>query len=407
MDSTVEVGIHNKYRLLIGILDERSRRLWAAVEAQQLGRGGVAAVARATGLSRTTIHQGLDELGRPQGVGAVGRERMRAPGGGRKRVVEKDPLLMEHLERLVDPLTRGDPQSPLRWTLKSTRQLAEVLSSQGHSVGRQKVSELLGELGYSLQANRKTREGSDHEDRDAQFEYINRQVMDYQQRGQPVISVDTKKKELVGDFKNGGREWQPRGHPEAVRTHDFIDRELGKVNPYGVYDPTLNAGWVSVGTDHDTAEFAVESIRRWWLKMGCPAYPKAKQLLITADGGGSNGYRVRLWKVALQRLANDAGLTLNVCHFPPGTSKWNKIEHRMFSFISLNWRATPLISHEVIVNLIGGTTNRNGLRIRAELDTTTYPTGVKITDDDLGRVNLIPDPFHGEWNYSIAPICST
>jgi transposase len=407
MDSAVEVGIHNKYRLLIGILDERSRRLWAAVEAQQLGRGGVAAVARATGLSRTTIHQGLDELGRPQGVGAVGRERMRAPGGGRKRVVEKDPLLMEHLERLVDPLTRGDPQSPLRWTLKSTRQLAEVLSSQGHSVGRQKVSELLGELGYSLQANRKTREGSDHEDRDAQFEYINRQVMDYQQRGQPVISVDTKKKELVGDFKNGGREWQPRGHPEAVRTHDFIDRELGKVNPYGVYDPTLNAGWVSVGTDHDTAEFAVESIRRWWLKMGCPAYPKAKQLLITADGGGSNGYRVRLWKVALQRLANDAGLTLNVCHFPPGTSKWNKIEHRMFSFISLNWRGTPLISHEVIVNLIGGTTNRNGLRIRAELDTTTYPTGVKITDDDLGRVNLIPDPFHGEWNYSIAPICPT
>lgn len=407
MSRSVEDGIQSKYQLLIGILDERGRRLWAAVEAQQLGRGGVAAVARATGLSRTTIHQGLDELRRPQAMEAIARERMRAPGGGRKRLVEKDPLLLERLERLVDPLTRGDPQSPLRWTLKSTRQLAEVLSSQGHSVGRQKVSELLGELGYSLQANRKTREGTDHEDRDAQFGYINRQVLDYQQRAQPVISVDTKKKELVGDFKNGGREWQPHGHPEAVRTHDFIDRELGKVNPYGVYDPTLNAGWVSVGTDHDTAEFAVESIRRWWRKMGCPAYPKATQLLITADGGGSNGYRVRLWKVALQRLANDSGLSLRVCHFPPGTSKWNKIEHRMFSFISLNWRGKPLISHEVIVNLIGGTTNRNGLRIRAELDTTNYPIGVKITDDGLGRVNLTPDPFHGEWNYSIAPLCSS
>ncbi len=314
--------------------------------------------------------------------------------------------MAESLERLVDPVTRGDPESPLRWTLKSTRQLADVLTRQGHPIGRQKVSELLSELGYSLQANRKTREGRDHADRDAQFAYINRQVMDYQQRGQPVISVDTKKKELVGDFKNGGREWQPRGQPEAVRTHDFIDRELGKVNPYGVYDPTLNAGWVSVGTDHDTAEFAVESIRRWWLKMGCHGYPTAQQLLITADGGGSNGYRVRLWKVALQRLANEVGLTLQVCHFPPGTSKWNKIEHRMFSFISLNWRGKPLISHEVVVNLIGNTTNQKGLRIQAELDTAAYPTGLKVTDEDFSKINLQPAPFHGEWNYAIAPNCS-
>jgi transposase len=406
MDSITEQAIQRKYELLSDLLDERVRRLWAAVEAGQLGRGGVATVARATGLSRTTIYQGLDELAQRQGPGSLRRERTRAPGGGRKRLVAKDPQVSERLEQLVDPVTRGDPESPLRWTLKSTRQLAEVLTRQGHPVGRQKVSELLGELGYSLQANRKTREGSDHEDRDAQFEYINRRVMAYQQSGQPVISVDTKKKEWVGDFKNGGREWQPRGRPEAVRTHDFIDRELGKVNPYGVYDPTLNAGWVSVGTDHDTAEFAVESIRRWWLNMGCPGYPDAQQLLITADGGGSNGYRVRLWKVALQRLADEIGLTLQVCHFPPGTSKWNKIEHRMFSFISLNWRGKPLISHEVIVNLIGTTTNRNGLRIHAELDTTPYPTGVKITDRDFGKINLHPDPFHGEWNYAIAPNCS-
>lgn len=406
MDAKAEHSIQLKYELLSDILDERGRRLWAAVEVRQLARGGVAMVARATGLSRTTIYQGLEELAQRQGPGSLRRERTRVPGGGRKRLVVKDPPVAESLERLVDPVTRGDPESPLRWTLKSTRQLAEVLTRQGHPIGRQKVSELLSELGYSLQANRKTREGSDHADRDAQFAYINRQVMDYQQRGQPVISVDTKKKELVGDFKNEGREWQPRGQPEAVRTHDFIDRELGKVNPYGVYDPTLNAGWVSVGTDHDTAEFAVESIRRWWLKMGCHGYPTAQRLLITADGGGSNGYRVRLWKVALQRLANEVGLTLEVCHFPPGTSKWNKIEHRMFSFISLNWRGKPLISHEVVVNLIGNTTNQKGLRIQAELDTAAYPTGLKVTDEDFSKINLQPAPFHGEWNYAIAPNCS-
>jgi transposase len=406
MDANAEHSIRLKYELLSDILDERGRRLWAALEARQLARGGVAMVSRATGLSRTTIYQGLEEWAQRQGPGALRRERTRAPGGGRKPLIAKDPQVLELLERLVDPVTRGDPESPLRWTLKSTRQLAEVLTRQGHPVGRQKVSELLGKLGYSLQANRKTREGRDHADRDAQFAYINQQVMDYQQRGQPVISVDTKKKELVGDFKNGGREWQPRGQPEAVRTHDFIDRELGKVNPYGVYDPTLNAGRVSVGTDHDTAEFAVESIRRWWLKMGCRTYPNAQELLIAADGGGSNGYRVRLWKVALQRLANELGLILQVSHFPPGTSKWNKIEHRMFSFISLNWRGKPLISHEVIVNLIGNATNQKGLRIQAELDTAAYPTGLKVTDEDFRKINLQPAPFHGEWNYAIAPKCS-
>jgi hypothetical protein len=406
MEAMAEQSIQRKYELLGGILDERGRRLWAAAEASQLGRGGVSTVARATGLSRTTIYQGMDELHQGQAPGALRRERVRAPGGGRKPLTVKDPVLLQHLERLVDPVTRGDPESPLRWTCKSTRPLAKALASQGHPIGRQKVSQRLAQWGYSLQANRKAREGREHEDRDAQFDYINRQVRDYQSRGQPVISVDTKKKEWVGDFKNTGREWQPKGQPEEVRTHDFIDRDLGKVNPYGVYDQTANAGWVSVGTDHDTAEFAVESIRRWWLKMGCMHYPHAHELLIPADGGGSHGYRVRLWKVALQTFANATGLTLRVCHFPPGTRKWNKIEHRMFSFISLNWRGKPFISHEVVVNLIGSTTTRQGLTIRAELDTTSYPTGVKVTDKDLGKVNLIPATFHGEWNYTIAPNCS-
>ena len=285
--------------------------------------------------------------------------------------------------------------------------MAEVLRQLGHPVGRQKICELLGLLGYSLQANRKTREGSHHADRDAQFAHINAQVSDYQQRAQPVISVDTKKKELIGDFRNRGREWRPHGQPEEVRTHDFMDRDLGKVNPYGVYDQSANVGWVSVGTDHDTAEFAVESIRRWWLKMGAARYPQAHDLLITADGGGSNGYRVRLWKIALQRFADETALTVRVCHFPPGTSKWNKIEHRMFSFISLNWRGKPLVSHEVVVNLIGSTHTVRGLAIQAELDTTRYPKGLKVTNEELADVNLARDEFHGEWNYSIAPKCST
>lgn len=407
MDAVVESTLHKKYELLGKVLDERGRRLWAAIEASLLGRGGVSAVSRATGLSRTTIYQGLGELPGRKSPEGLEHQRVRAPGGGRKALTTKNPGVLAALEQLVDPSTRGDPESPLRWTCKSTRQLADALGSVGHSVGRQKVSELLADLGYSLQANRKAREGSEHEHRDAQFEYINRWVQECQRRGQPVISVDTKKKELVGDFKNSGREWHPQGRPDEVRTHDFPERELGKVNPYGVYDQTANVGWVSVGTDHDTAEFAVESIRRWWWKMGIERYPKATELLITADGGGSNGYRVRLWKVALQAFSNETGLTVRVAHFPPGTSKWNKIEHRMFSFISLNWRGKPLISHEVIVNLIGSTTTRTGLTIRAELDSNHYPTGVKLTDDQLQRVNLTSAEFHGEWNYSIAPHCSS
>jgi len=407
MEWTVEQSIAKKYSLLKHIFDERSRRLWAAAEAAQLGRGGVKTVSKATGLSRTTIYQGLRDLEGPEQQQSLSCHRIRASGGGRKDICEKEPLLSKDLAELLESSTRGDPQSPLRWTCKSTRHLAEALNEQGHSIGRQKVSELLRDLGYSLQANRKTREGSKHEDRDAQFDYINRQVQDFQERNQPVISVDTKKKELVGDFKNGGREWHPKGQPEEVRCHDFMDRELGKVNPYGVYDQTANAGWVSVGTDHDTAEFAVESIRRWWRNMGGFRYPEARELLITADGGGSNGYRVRLWKVALQKLSNETGLIVRVCHFPPGTSKWNKIEHRMFSHISMNWRGKPLISHEVIVNLIGNTRTNEGLMIKAELDTESYPKGVKVSDEELSKLNLTKADFHGEWNYSIAPNCSS
>ena len=406
MDARVEEVLYRKYQMLGGILDERGRRVWAAVEANLLGRGGISTVARATGLSRTTIYQGVEELNRGRAGDTVSGGRLRAPGGGRKRLTDKDPQLLESLERLVDPMTRGDPESPLRWTCKSTRQLAQALEKQGHTVGRQKVAELLVELGYSLQANRKTREGSEHADRDAQFEYINQQVREFQRRGQPVISVDTKKKELVGDFKHAGQEWQPQGQPEELRVHDFMDRELGKINPYGVYDQMANAGWVSVGTDHDTAQFAVESIRRWWLKIGCQRYRRAREVLITADGGGSNGYRVRLWKVALQTLANETGLAIRVCHFPPSTSKWNQIEHRMFAFISMNWRGKPLTSHEVIVNLIGSTTTCKGLTVQAELDTSLYPTGIKVPDDELNKVNLTAASFHGEWNYSISPNCS-
>jgi hypothetical protein len=407
MDAGTRESIKEKYRILGEIFNERARRVWAAVEAQQLGRGGISTVAEATGLSRTTIYQGLNELQAGRSGAGLKRDRVRAEGGGRKALTEKDPQLLARLERLVEPTTRGDPESALRWTCKSTRQLAEALAGAGHPIGRQKVSELLAALGYSLQGNRKTREGSDHIDRDAQFEHINDQVGAYQRRAQPVISVDTKKKELIGDFKNSGREWRPKGNPEEVRTHDFMDRDLGKVNPYGVYDQSANVGWVSVGTDHDTAEFAVESIRRWWSKMGARSYPEATELLITADCGGSNGYRVRLWKVALQALANETALTVRVCHFPPGTSKWNKIEHRMFSFISLNWRGKPLVSHEVVVNLIGNTRTSTGLSIQAELDTSKYPKGVKVTDEDLRNINLTRDAFHGEWNYSIAPNCST
>jgi hypothetical protein len=325
-------------------------------------------------------------------------------GGGRKKLTVDQPGLRRALEALVDPTTRGDPENPLRWTCLSTRQLAAALRAQGYRVGRQTVADLLADLGYSLQSNCKTREGSDHPDRDAQLQYIDRQVQAFQGRGQPVVSVDTEKKELVGDFKNGGQVWRPKGNPEPVRTHDFMDKTWGKVNPYGVYDPVANGGWVSVGVDHDTAEFAVETLRRWWERMGQYRYPEATEVLVTADGGGSHGSRVRLWKVALQRLADTTGLRITVCHFPPGTSKWNKIEHRMFSYISMNWRGKPLISHEVIINLIATTTTQTGLAIEAEMDHNVYPKGLRVTDEELGKVNLHKAAFHGEWNYTIQPL---
>lgn len=397
----MEAIIQTKFAALQGVMDERSRRLWAATEAKVIGRGGPTVVARATGLSRNTVYSGLKELN--EGSPKQQSGRVRRQGGGRKALTEKDTALLSDLEALVEPSTRGDPESPLRWTVKSVRHLAAELGAQGHQVQRQKVAYLLAQLGYSLQANRKTREGARHPDRNAQFEYINARVQDFQQRGQPVVSVDTKKKELVGDFKNGGQEWQPQGQPEKVRVHDFPDKELGKVIPYGVYDPSANVGWVSVGVDHDTAEFAVETLRRWWRKMGSQRYGSATELLITADGGGSNSSRCRLWKLCLQDLADDLGLSIGVCHFPPGTSKWNKIEHRMFSHISLNWRGRPLTSHDVVVNLIASTSTRKGLKIQAELDTGSYPTGIKVSDQQIRKIQMTQASFHGEWNYTIGP----
>jgi hypothetical protein len=401
IDAAGVAAIRAKFEGLRPHLDERRRRLWAAAEALALGRGGETAVAAATGLRRNTIRAGIGEL--RAGGPAVPDQRVRAPGGGRKARAAGDPAPLRDLEALVEPLTRGDPMSPLRWTCKSTRQLAAELSGRGHPVSHQTVAELLRALRYSLQGNRKTKEGAGHPDRDAQFAHINAQTAAFQGRGQPVISVDTKKKELVGDFRNGGREWRPVGQPEAVRVHDFVDRDLGKAIPYGVYDLAANRGWVSVGTDHDTPAFAVQTVRRWWEQMGRPTYPEAAELLITADGGGSNGSRARLWKVELQRLADETGLRISVCHFPPGTSKWNKIEHRMFCHITQNWRGRPLVSHEVIVQLIGGTTTRAGLTIRAGLDTGAYPTGVKVSDTELAGVQLQPAEFHGDWNYTIHP----
>jgi len=396
--------IKTKYRALAPLMDERMRRQWAASEATAYGWGGIQAIAQATGLSPTTIRKGQAELvERAEHSENAITARLRRPGAGRKRKTEEFPELIEDLEKLVDPVTRGDPESPLRWTCKSAATLARELTTRKRKVSENTVGRLLKSAGYSLQSNRKTREGKSHPDRNGQFEYINTTVRQFQDRGQPVISVDTKKKELVGDFKNSGREWQPKGKPEEVRVHDFMDKELGKAIPYGVYDLTQNQGWVSVGIDHDTARFAAGAIRRWWVKMGRKRYPLAQELLITADGGGSNGSRSRLWKVALQDLATDLGLRIRVCHFPPGTSKWNKIEHRMFSFITQNWRGRPLVSHEVIINLIANTTTQQGLIINAELDTGSYPTGIKVSDDNLASVNLIPDEFHGDWNYSIAP----
>jgi len=402
-DAQIVGRIRRKYQLLVPEMDERMRRQWAAAEAREVGWGGVSVVASATGLSRPTITAGLRELDQSPPQRFAEAARVRRPGGGRRPLTETDPELLAVLESLVEPVTRGHPESPLRWTCKSTRRLAEELTQQHHPVGARTVALLLRQAGYSLQANRKTREGSSHPDRNAQFEYINASVTRFLRRGQPAISVDTKKKELVGDFKNGGREWRPEGEPEEVRVHDFLDKSLGKAIPYGVYDMANNQGWVNVGINHDTAQFATNSIRRWWHEMGQRRFPKASQLLITADGGGSNGHRSRLWKVSLQALADDLGLMLCVCHFPPGTSKWNKIEHRLFSFITQNWRGQPLVSLRTIVNLIAGTTTRTGLIVKAALDTNKYVTKIKVSDEELERLRLQRHRFHGDWNYTISP----
>ncbi len=403
-DETKLQRLEAKYRSLVPLMDERMRRQWAAAEARAYGWGGVRAVSGVIGMSPNTITKGLAELAtREEYPEAPLDARLRRKGGGRKRRSEADPELVETLERLVEPLTRGDPESPLRWTCKSTTRLAMELTQQGHAVSPRTVGRLLNADGYSLQSNQKTKEGEDHPDRNAQFEHINATVRRFQQRGQPVISVDTKKKELVGPFKNGGREWQPKGEPEEVQVHDFLNPDLGKAIPYGVYDLSENQGWVSVGIDHDTARFAAEAIRRWWRKMGSKRYRDAKELLITADGGGSNGSRSRLWKVALHDLAMHLGVVVRVCHFPPGTSKWNKIEHRMFSHITQNWRGRPLVSHDVIINLIANTTTRAGLKIRAELDSGKYPTGIKVSDAELAAVNMQRASFHGDWNYTLLP----
>lgn len=393
-------AIRTRFEKLVPFLDERMRRLVAASESLTIGFGGTSEVSRQTGVSRRAIIEGIKELDEAPGV-RVGR--VRRAGGGRKKTVDKDASLKMDLERLVDPVTRGDPESPLRWTCKSVRKLSEELRRLGHQTSHRMVAELLHELGYSLQANRKTLEGSSHADRDQQFQHINQQVTQLLTQRQPVISVDTKKKELVGDFKNTGAELRPRGDPEKVRVHDFVIPELGRAAPYGVYDLANNSGWVSVGVDHDTSAFAVETIRRWWLSMGQPSYPQATELLITADSGGSNGSRVRLWKVELQRFADETGLELRVCHLPPGTSKWNKIEHRLFSFISQNWRGKPLVSHQVIVDLISATSTKAGLRVRAQIDSNLYPSGLKVSDKDVATLRIERDAFHGEWNYKILP----
>jgi transposase len=393
-------GIRKKYQALRSVLDERQRRLWAATEAQSLPHGGVSVVARATGLSRSTVHTGMRELSKGPGK-AMETGRVRRIGGGRKSLAE--PKLLRALEELVAPTTRGDPESALRWTCKSTRKLAEELQRQGFRIGDRKVADLLHQMEYSLQGNAKTIEGSDHPDRNAQFEHINAQTQRFLEQGSPVISVDTKKKELVGNFSNDGQEWRPQATPEKTLIHDFPDEELGKAVPYGVYDVGHNQGWVSVGIDHDTAEFATDSILSWWKHMGGKVYPEATELLIMADAGGSNRNRSRLWKVGMQALADLTGLHIHVSHFPPGTSKWNKIEHRMFSFITLNWRGRPLVSYETIVHLIGNTTTRTGLKIKAKLTRRKYPKGIKIPNSEMAKLNLVPADFHGDWNYSLLP----
>lgn len=396
-------AIKGKYKALKTELDERGRRLWAAAEAESLGHGGVRAVSKATGIAESTIRIGRRQIKPSIEKGVPEIRRIRKEGGGRKPLAEKDSDLLKVLDSLVEPTSRGDPMSPLRWTCKSTRRLAKDLSQKGHPVSHTKVGQLLGELNYSLQGTQKRMEGKSHPDRNAQFEFINNKVMDFQSHNQPAISIDAKKKELIGRFTNGGKEYQPKGEPEEVETYDFPSLSDGKGIPYGVYDITNNKGWVSVGTDHDTARFAVNTIRQWWYQMGQYAYPQAEKLLITADGGGSNGSRCRLWKLELQRLVDELQIEISVCHFPPGTSKWNKIEHRMFSHITKNWRGRPLTSHEVIVNLISNTTTRAGLEINAALDSEKYPTGIKVSDQEMKNINLEKNAFHGEWNYSVYP----
>jgi Rhodopirellula transposase DDE domain len=399
------VQLRAKYERLQPLLNERQRRAWAATEALALGRGGITRVTEATGLTRMTVRAGIRDLRlqerHPEEALAPGR--VRRPGGGRRPLTEKDPTLLRDLEQLIDPVTRGDPQSPLRWTCKSTSKLAAALRSQGHTVSARTVAQLLHDLDYHLQAPRKTREGAQHPDRDAQFEYIASQTRACQRRGQPVVSVDTKKKELVGDFQPKGQEWQPAYEPEEVRVHDFKDPALGKAIPYGVYDVTQDVGWVSVGIDHDTAEFAVAALGQWWQRLGRGRYPRARELLVVADGGGSNGSRNRLWKWGLQQFADATGLRVTVCHFPPGTSKWNKIEHRLFCHITANWRGRPLVSLQVIVSLIGTTRTETGLQVHAALDSKEYPLGVKVTDEEYATMNLRRADFHGDWNYTITP----
>jgi hypothetical protein len=389
-----------RYQEMAPVLNEQSRRRFVALEARALGHGGVSLMSRVSGLARSTIYHGLSDIRRnvsaPPG-------RVRQQGGGRKKKSSEDPTLVVDLKRLVEPVTRGDPMQPLLWTTRSLRNLVNGLATKGHKVCPTVVGNLLRDMGYSLQANSKTREGDQHIDRDGQFHYINTQAKAFLAANEPVISVDTKKKELVGNFKNNGREWRRQGTPELVNIHDFIDPKLKRAVPYGVYDITNNVGWVSVGTDHDTATFAVNAIRRWWRTMGKKRHPKAKRLMITADGGGSNGHRVRLWKVELQKLADELKLPVTVCHLPPGTSKWNKIEHRLFSFITINWRGKPLRSYRTIVQLIAATTTDAGLRVRAELDENKYPKGVKVSDAQIAAVNLARHPFHGDWNYTISP----
>jgi len=395
---TTTSQMHIRFKAIWTHLDEKGRRLWAASEAKALGRGGLKIVHEVTGISRSVISEGIREL---TGERLLPEGRVRRVGAGRKLLKTTDESLLEDLKTLVESNTMGDPESPLLWTTQSLRTLAGHLKARGHKIGHVTVGALLAEQDYSLQGNRKTLEGSSHPDRDAQFQFIAERVKANEDEGQPVISVDTKKKELVGLYKNGGRSYRRKGDPVEVKVHDFVDKELGKVAPYGIYDLKHNEAWVNIGTDHDTSAFAVESIRRWWFMMGKERYPDARRLMITADSGGSNGSRVRLWKAELQKFANEIGLEIQVSHFPPGTSKWNKIEHRLFSAISLNWRGQPLINHEVIISLIESATTKTGLKVRAALDTNSYPKGIKVSDADLKALSHHPEPFHGDWNYTI------